>query len=1116
MFSLERIFGSYNSRIIKKYERTVKEINQLEEFITPLSDEELRNKTFEFKTLLTSGEKTLNNILPEAFAVVREAAIRTLGLRHFDVQLIGGMALHDGSIAEMKTGEGKTLVATLAVYLNALPGEGVHVVTVNDYLAKRDANWMGQVYRFLGLSVDVIIGGMGDERKKEAYNADIVYGTNHEFGFDYLRDNLKFNESEMVMRSLNFAVIDEVDSILIDEARTPLIISGVDQGSTQLYIAVDNVVKNITNTEEFEKDEKSRVVTLTDIGVEKIEEGLKKIGLLQLDGALYDPHNISLVYHVNCALRAHKLFSKDVDYIVKDRQVMIIDEFTGRIMDGRRYSEGLHQALEAKEHVEVKTESQTIATISYQNLFRLYKKLSGMTGTAMTEEAEFGEIYKLNVVSIPPNKPVIRKDQEDSIFLTLEEKDKSAINLIKDCIVRQQPVLIGTTNIDRSEYFSNLLKKEGIRHNVLNARHHEKEAYIIAEAGVPGAVTIATNMAGRGTDIKLGGSFEMRVEMECANITDQEERRQKMEEIKEDIAKKYEIVANAGGLFIVGTERNESRRIDNQLRGRSGRQGDPGASKFFLSLEDELIKRFGSANFSKTLQRAGVQKNDELTHRWISKAIEKSQQRVEAYNFDIRKQLLRYDDVMNDQRKIIYEQRKALMDTKDLTEFVFHNITDSVAELVGKVAQANTVPDEWDISLLKIESKKLFGIDTDVITINPEMTPESLSHQLEEIVFQNYNKKLEKYGADMMNYMARDATLKTLDQAWRKHLVVLEHLRRGVNLRAYAQKNPLNEYKLEAFELFQDMLTMAKDEGLSLISNFEIKNYQSEPIIEEPVAIPNEEIEVEPIIKATFISRNDTCSCGSGLKFKYCCGSIDDKISEKIIKSAEKKKKIAEAASKREVEIEKERNIVEIEKPKVKIEEVEVTPVKKTQESTVATPAAEPVNKQPRKKAIINKAKDSSVTSVKKTQESTVVTPATEPINKQPRKKAIISKAKDSAVTVTKKTQESTVATPVAEPVNKQPRKKAIINKAKDSAVTVTKKAQKNTVVTPATEPINKQPRKKAIINKAKDSAVTVTKKAQKSTIVTPAAEPVNKQPRKKAKDSAVTVTKKTRKKSDS
>jgi preprotein translocase subunit SecA len=841
----------------------------------------LQNKTAEFKNRLTQGE-TLDDLLPEAFAVVRETSKRVLGMRHFDVQLIGGIALHNGQIAEMKTGEGKTLVAPLAVYLNALTGKGVHVVTVNDYLAKRDANWMGEIYKFLGLSVSTIISGMFDFQKKDAYLADITYGTNHEFGFDYLRDNLKFKESEMVMRPFNFAVIDEVDSILIDEARTPLIISGADDNASLLYMSVNSIVKNITE-EDFEKDEKNRSVNLTDKGVEKIEKGLREIGLLN-SPSLYDLNNISIVYHVNCALKANKLFTRNVDYMVKDGQVLIIDEFTGRVMEGRRYSEGLHQAIEAKENVEVKTESQTIATISYQNLFRLYPKLSGMTGTAMTEEAEFDEIYKLKVVSIPSHRPVIRIDHDDSIFLSLEEKDKAALTLIKECHERQQPILVGTTNLERSEYISRLLMTEGIKHNILNAKQHEKEAYIIAEAGVPGAVTIATNMAGRGTDIKLGGCLEMRAEQECKNITDPVEKERKIQEIKEDIDKKREIVIKSGGLFVIGTERNDSRRIDNQLRGRSGRQGDPGASKYFLSLEDDLIRKFGSPNFAKTLQKLGVKENEDLTHRWISKAIEKAQQRVESFNFDIRKQLLRFDDVMNDQRKIIYDQRRTIMKSDDVSEYIIGMIEDVIDTSISRVAPLNTVPMEWNLDDLVSTFKTVFSLDLDKESIASDqaMTPDLLRQILDDKAKDHYNAKIEKYGEELMRHIKKDIALKTLDIAWRNHLVVLEHLRRGINLRAYAQKNPLNEYKFEAFNIFQEMLYKVKIDVITTFFKIEFNDSQinapkepEEAPLENLVEIKTESFKIqEQQSSPENMARNSLCFCGSGKKYKHCHGAL--------------------------------------------------------------------------------------------------------------------------------------------------------------------------------------------------------------------------------------------------
>jgi preprotein translocase subunit SecA len=888
---LAGVFGSHNARLIKKYSKVVDDINKLAADVAMLSDQDLAGKTDEFKAQLADG-KSLDDILPEAFAVVREASSRILGMRHFDVQLIGGITLHHGQIAEMKTGEGKTLVATLAVYLNALTEKGVHVVTVNDYLAKRDAEWMGRIYRFLGLSVGVVISGMFDTQKREAYQADITYGTNHEFGFDYLRDNLKFDEAEMVMRPFNFAVIDEVDSILIDEARTPLIISGADDNASQLYVAVDSVIKTITE-EDFEKDEKNRGVTLTDKGVERIEHGLSEIGLLK--GSLYAPGNIALVYHVNCAMKANKVFTRDIDYMVRGDQVLIIDEFTGRVMDGRRYSEGLHQALEAKEGVEVQTESQTVATISYQNLFRLYPKISGMTGTAMTEEAEFEEIYKLRVVSIPPNVSVCRKDLEDSMYVTMAEKDRAIIALIKECHARNQPILVGTTNLERSEYLSKILIAEGIRHNVLNAKQHEREAYVIAEAGTPGALTIATNMAGRGTDIKLGGSLEMRVDTECAGIADPDELAQKVAIIKEDIERKKETVLKSGGLFVIGTERNESRRIDNQLRGRSGRQGDPGMSKYFISLEDDLMKRFGSANLVKRFRKM-CKDDEELSSRLMSKAIEKAQQRVEAYNFDIRKQLLKYDDVMNDQRKMVYEQRRTLMQTADVSEYLNDMLNDVLDQIVLEAAPQGTVPVEWFVNDLASAMQRIFKltVNTEEISASSSMTQDLLRQNLGDMVAALRTERDEKYGAEYMRYLEKDVSLKTLDLEWRNHLVVLEHLRRGISLRSYAQKNPLNEYKFEAFNLFKDMLHKVKVDILTTIFGVE---YDLGPSAhaEEPanidyaqlqganadyLASQNEEDSQSASLSliqenvTTYITRNAICYCGSGKRYKHCCGKI--------------------------------------------------------------------------------------------------------------------------------------------------------------------------------------------------------------------------------------------------
>ena len=819
MLNFIKIFGTYNSRIIKKYWKVVAKINALEEQMIALSDEELSNKTQEFRSRLDNGEN-LQDLLPEAFAVVREASKRVTGMRHFDVQLIGAMALNDACVAEMKTGEGKTLVATLAAYLNALPGKGVHVVTVNDYLATRDARWMGKIYNFLGLSVGVIESGMYDHLKRDAYNCDITYGTNHEFGFDYLRDNLKFDRQDMVMRPFNYAIIDEVDSILIDEARTPLIISGPDSGSVELYQAVDSVVSTIKEGE-FEKDEKSRIVSLTDAGVEKCEAGLRKLGLLPEDESLYAPGNVNLVYHVNCALSAHKLFTKDVNYVVKNNQVMIVDEFTGRIMNGRRYSEGIHQAIEAKERVTVNEESQTIATISYQNLFRLYPKLSGMTGTAMTEEAEFDEIYKLKVVTIPPNKPVARVDEPDCVFFRMKDKYNAVVELIKECHAKQQPVLVGTTSIEKSEYLSSLLSQHGIKHNVLNAKNHEREAYIVAEAGVPSAVTIATNMAGRGTDIKLGGSIDMRIEQECGDMPEGEEKDRMIAKIKQEVAENHDKVVASGGLYIIGTERNESRRVDNQLRGRAGRQGDPGRSRFFVSFDDELLVRFGSQRVPSMLKISDDQEDKGTQSRFVAKIIEKSQARLEAFNFDIRKQLLRYDDVMNDQRKIVYKQRDDIMDTEDLMPYVTEMSHDVLTNMLADVVKENTVPDQWDMTKLVNFMKKTYSIDIDSSAFSDKgMTPELLKTKLEEQIDEKLQQKMEEIGADDFNTVVREIILDVLDQNWKKHLVALEHLRRGINLRSYAQQNPLNAYKLESFNLFQYMLNQVKNTGIAKIYSY--------------------------------------------------------------------------------------------------------------------------------------------------------------------------------------------------------------------------------------------------------------------------------------------------------
>ena len=707
----KRIFGTSNDRLIKSFQGKVEAINALEPQIEALSDEELKAQTGKFKERLEKGE-TLDDLLPEAFATVREAAKRTLGQRHYDVQLIGGMVLHKGMIAEMKTGEGKTLVATLAVYLNALDNKGVHVVTVNDYLAKRDSEWMGQVYRFLGLSTDCILHGLNDEQRRNAYAADVTYGTNNEFGFDYLRDNMKYDRPSMVQRPFNFAIVDEVDSILIDEARTPLIISGPTEDNSELYIKVNKLVSELKE-DDWDKDEKTRQVTLTEDGTENIENMLKAAGLLK-EGALYDIENVSIVHHVNQALRAQTLFARDTDYIVKDDKVIIIDEFTGRMMEGRRYSEGLHQALEAKEGVTIQNENQTLASITFQNYFRLYETLSGMTGTAATEADEFFDIYKLQVVEIPTNLPIQRLDEDDEVYRTKEEKYDAISDLIADAQKRGQPVLVGTVSIEKSEELSELLKKKKVKHNVLNARYHEQEAHIVAQAGRSGAVTIATNMAGRGTDIQLGGNLEMRIADETAGLEEGPERAKKIEQIKADIAANKKMVLEAGGLFIIGTERHESRRIDNQLRGRSGRQGDPGRSRFFLSLQDDLMRIFGSERMDSILVKLGLEEGEAITHPWINRALEKAQQKVEARNFDIRKNLLRFDDVMNDQRKVIYEQRLELMETDDVAETVADMRRDTIEELVLRHIPPKSYAEQWDTAGLEIEVKNIFGIDLPV------------------------------------------------------------------------------------------------------------------------------------------------------------------------------------------------------------------------------------------------------------------------------------------------------------------------------------------------------------------------------------------------------------------
>jgi preprotein translocase subunit SecA len=894
---VRRAFGSANDRYVRRMQPIVDEINAAEPTVSTLSDEDLRARTQALKKRLEDGE-ALDDILPDAFATVREAAKRTLGQRHFDVQLMGGVVLHRGMIAEMKTGEGKTLVATLPVYLNALTGKGVHVVTVNDYLARRDSEWMGQIYRFLGLSVGCIVHGLDDDERRAAYGADVTYGTNNEFGFDYLRDNMKFQLEQMVQRPFNFAIVDEVDSILIDEARTPLIISGPAEDSSELYRAVDKLIPRLA-AEDYEKDEKQRQVVLTESGVEKIEAMLREADLLQ-SGTLYDIHNVALVHHVNQALRAHKLFARDTEYIVKDGKIVIIDEFTGRMMEGRRYSEGLHQALEAKEGVEIQNENQTLASITFQNYFRLYPKLAGMTGTAMTEAAEFGDIYKLDVIEIPTNMPMIRDDTDDEVYRTAREKYEATIGQIEECIARKQPVLVGTVSIEKSEALSALLKKRKIPHQVLNARYHEQEAYIIAQAGRPGALTIATNMAGRGTDIQLGGNLEMRLKQELGQIADVAEREKRKGEIRAEIEAAREEVRRAGGLFVIGSERHESRRIDNQLRGRSGRQGDPGASKFFVSLEDDLMRIFGSERMDGMLQRLGLKEGEAIIHRWINKALEKAQQKVEARNYEARKYVLKFDDVMNDQRKVIYEQRKEIMTAKDVAQTVADMRHETIDAMVSRSMPDNALADQWDIDTLREECRRVFNLDLPLAAWAKEegIAQEEIRERITQAADGKMAQKAANYGADLMRMAEKSLLLQILDQSWKEHILQLEHLRQGINLRAYAQRDPVNEYKREAFELFSDMLVGLRETVTRVLAHVELRIQGREdeappapmppprrpPMVERhddpnfrgfgggaAAAVATAPAAAAPWAKTP---RNAPCPCGSGKKYKHCHGRI--------------------------------------------------------------------------------------------------------------------------------------------------------------------------------------------------------------------------------------------------
>ena len=928
-----KFLGSANERYINRVQPLVDRINGLEPEMQALSDAELAARTGWLKQRHEKGE-ALDDLLVDAFATVREAAWRTLGERHFDVQLVGGGILHRGMIAEMKTGEGKTLVATLPVYLNALAGKGVHVVTVNDYLAKRDAEWMGEVYKFVGLTVGCITNELNDDDRREAYGCDVTYGTNNEYGFDYLRDNMKFDLEEMVQRPFNFAIVDEVDSILIDEARTPLIISGPTDDTSELYVSVNKVIPGL-NPEDYEVDEKQKTVALTDGGNEHLEALLAEAGLLG-GHELYDMHNISVVHHANQALRAHTLFRHDTDYIVKNNQVIIIDEFTGRMMEGRRYSDGLHQALEAKEGVEIQTENQTVASITFQNYFRMYPKLAGMTGTAMTEASEFLDIYKLEVVDVPTNVAVERIDEDDEVYRTGEERDIAVLDLIEDCSKRGQPTLVGTVSIEKSELLAEKLGQRNIPHQVLNARHHEREAYIIAQGGEPGAVTIATNMAGRGTDIKLGGNPEMRIEQELGDMPAGPEHDGKEAEIRADVEAKRQKVVAAGGLFVIATERHESRRIDNQLRGRSGRQGDPGNSRFFLSLQDDLMRIFGSDRMDGWLQRLGLKEGEAVVHSWINKAIERAQRKVEERNYDIRKNLLKFDDVMNDQRKVIYAQRIGIMKTDDVSERIREYREEAVEAIVEDAIPERAYAEQWDVDGLYNRALGVFGLD---LPVRKWVAEEGIADQeIYERILEAVNKRMAEktadYSPELMRLAEKSILLQILDQQWKEHLLQLDHLRQAVNLRAYGQKDPLIEYKREAFDMFQVMLSGLKETTVGALAHLEIEldadpdsllpedesQYweQSgpgmgddlapfglpplgsledmarmagmdlealEPVPEytngnggviAPVRTRQAAARLDPENPATWgkVSRNTPCPCGSGRKYKHCHGKV--------------------------------------------------------------------------------------------------------------------------------------------------------------------------------------------------------------------------------------------------
>ncbi|MBD3586101.1 preprotein translocase subunit SecA [Salinimonas sp. HHU 13199] len=901
MFSsvLRKVFGSRNDRLIKKLKKSVDAINGLEKEFEALSDEELKAKTQEFQQRIADGA-SLDDLLVEAFATVREASKRVYGMRHFDVQMLGGQVLHHGKIAEMRTGEGKTLTATLPTYLNALSGKGVHVVTVNDYLAKRDADWSRELFEYLGMTVGCNIPGMPQDAKRAAYQADVTYGTNNEFGFDYLRDNMAFSPQERVQRELNFAVVDEVDSILIDEARTPLIISGAAEDSSELYRSINQVIPKLIQQEKEDEegevgdgdytiDEKAKQIHLTENGQLHVEEILHEAGILPEGESLFAAGNISLLHHINAALRAHKLFQKDVDYIVKDNQIVIVDEHTGRTMEGRRWSEGLHQAVEAKEGVNIQNENQTLASITFQNYFRLFNKLSGMTGTADTEAFEFNHIYSLETVVIPTNKPMVRKDMADLIYMTAEEKYEAIVKDIQGCVERGQPVLVGTISIENSELLSNVLKKAGIKHKVLNAKFHAQEADIIAEAGRPGAVTIATNMAGRGTDIVLGGNWQSEVE-KLDNPTDAQ-----IEKIKAEWKERHDAVLESGGLHIIGTERHESRRIDNQLRGRSGRQGDAGSSRFYLSLDDALMRIFASEKMAGMMKRLGMEHGEAIEHPWVSRAIENAQRKVEGRNFDVRKQLLEYDDVANDQRKVIYEQRNELLDEGNISETIEVIRKDVLDGVISEYIPPQSLEEMWDIPALQERLKADFAVDLPIqewLDSDDKLFEEKLRERILEEVEGAYKEKENIVGADVLRQFEKAVMLQNLDSHWKEHLAAMDHLRQGIHLRGYAQKNPKQEYKRESFELFSEMLEALKLEVITVLSRVQVKAESDVEKVEEqrrqaddvPKNFEHEKVDKAPeqetgrvntdVREGPKVGRNDPCPCGSGKKYKQCHGKL--------------------------------------------------------------------------------------------------------------------------------------------------------------------------------------------------------------------------------------------------